>query len=61
MRSVEGRFHTSGRRLVAVGSKKRVCHDEIRASRVSKPTDASNQTLIGFFAMLERRRIICFG
>ncbi len=51
----------SGRRLVAVGSKKRVCRDEIGVSRVSKPTNTSNQTLIGFFAMLERRRIICFG
>ncbi len=42
MKSVKGRFHMSGRRFVAVGGKKRVCHDEIGASRVSKPTNASN-------------------
>ncbi len=42
MKGVKGGFHMSSRRFVAVGGKKSVCLDEIGASRVSKPTDASN-------------------
>ncbi len=41
MKGVKGRYHMSGKRLVVVGGKKRVCRDGIGASRVSKPTDAS--------------------
>jgi hypothetical protein len=56
MKGIQGSLHMSSRRLIAVRGKKGMNCDEVGASRVSKPTDAANETLINFFAMLESRR-----
>ena len=55
MKGVQGSLHMSSRQLIAVRGKKGMNCDEVGASRVNKPTDAANETLIRFFAMLESR------
>ncbi len=58
MKGVKGRFHVTSGRLVTVGSKKRVCGDEIRASGVGKPTDTPNQTLISHFCCFRAEELL---
>jgi hypothetical protein len=53
-KGVEGSLHVANRRFVAVGSEKGVNHDKVRMSRVSKPINATNETLICFFFQLFR-------
>jgi hypothetical protein len=56
MKGVQGSLHMPSRWFIAVRGKKGMNCDEVRASQVSKPTDAANETLICFFATLESRR-----
>jgi hypothetical protein len=56
MKGVQGSLHMTSRWLISVRGKKGMNCDEVGASRVSKPTDAADETLIRFFATLESRR-----
>jgi hypothetical protein len=56
MKGVQGGLHMSNRRFIAVRGKKGMNCDEVRVSRVSKPTNAANETSIRFFATLESPR-----
>ena len=57
MKGVQGSLHMPSRQHIAVGQdKKGMNGDEVGASQESKLTNAANETLIHFFAMLESRR-----
>jgi hypothetical protein len=56
MKGIQGSLHMPSRRHIAVRGKQGMNGDEVGASRESKPTNAANETLIHFFAMLESRR-----
>ncbi len=58
MKGIHGSLHMSSRQFIAVRGKKGMNCDEVGASRVSKPTNAANETLIHFFAMPESRRVV---
>jgi hypothetical protein len=60
MKCMQGRFHVTCRRLIAVGSKEGVHGDEVRASRMGKPANTLNQALVGILLVFKGRRLIVF-
>jgi hypothetical protein len=58
MKSIESCFHVTRRWFVAIGSKEGMGSNEARASRVCKPTYATNEALVCLLTPLERRRVL---
>jgi hypothetical protein len=61
IKHMQGGFHVTRRRFIAVGGKERVSSDEVRARRMSKPANASDKALVCVLAMFEGRRLIIFS
>ncbi len=60
MKCMQGRFHVTCRRLIAVGSKEGVHGDEVRASRMSEPASTPEQALVGVLLVFKGQRFVVF-
>ncbi len=60
VKSVQGRFHVTGRRLVAVRSKEKVNGEKVRMSQMGKPTNTPDEALVGFLSAFKGRTVIIF-
>ncbi len=60
VKSVQGRFHVTGRRLVAVRSKEGVNGEKVRMSRMGKPTNTPGEAFVGFLLAFKGRTVVIF-
>jgi hypothetical protein len=60
MKCMQGRFHVTCRRLIALGSKEGEHGDEVRASLMGKPANTPNQALVGVLSAFKGRRLVVF-
>jgi hypothetical protein len=61
MKHMQGGFHVTRRRFIAVGGKERVSSDEVRARRISEPANASDKALVCILATFEGRQLNIFS
>jgi hypothetical protein len=60
VKSMQGRFHVTGSRLVSVRSKEGVNGEKVRTSQMGEPTNTPDEALLGFLLAFKGRTVIIF-